>query len=173
MPFTDANSRSLASCVTAYGTVRQPPDPPGLPRAWRHHGSVDEGRVPDEGVGAHVELERMVIAGFVVVGALFTVATLSASWLLSPKKPTPEKGETYECGVEPIGGSWIHFRSGYYVYALLYVIFDIETVFLYPWAVTFGQQGVGWFIFFEMIIFIAILVGGLAYAWKEGALQWR
>jgi len=120
-----------------------------------------------------VELERMVIAGFVVIGALFMAATLAASWLLSPKKPSPEKGETYECGMEPIGGPWVQFRSGYYVYALLYVIFDIETVFLYPWAVTFGQPGVGWFVFVEMLVFVTILMGGLAYAWKEGALRWR
>lgn len=115
----------------------------------------------------------MVIAGFVVIGAVFTALTLTASWLLAPHRPSPEKAATYECGVEPIGGPWVQFRPGYYVYALLYVIFDIETAFLYPWAVTFGRPGVGWFVFFEMIIFVAILVGGLAYAWKEGALQWR
>lgn len=120
-----------------------------------------------------MSLEQMVIAGFVVIGVLFYVATLSASWLLSPKKPSAEKATVYESGVEPYGGPWIKFRAGYYVYALLYVIFDIETVFLYPWAVTFGRPGIGWFVFFEMLIFIAILGGGLAYAWKEGALKWR
>jgi len=118
-------------------------------------------------------MEQLIVAGFVVVGALFVVVALSSSWLLSPKKPSPEKATTYECGVEPIGPPWVQFRAGYYVYALLYVIFDIETVFLYPWAVTFGQRGIGWFIFVEMIIFVIILLGGLAYAWKEGALQWR
>lgn len=120
-----------------------------------------------------VELERMVIAGFVVIGGLFTAVALASSWLLSPKKPSAEKSETYECGVEPIGGSWVQFRSGYYVYALLYVIFDIETIFLYPWAVTFGRAGIGWFVLIEMFIFVGILVAGLAYAWKEGALKWR
>ncbi len=120
-----------------------------------------------------VDLDSIVIALFVVTGAVFTVLTLSASWLLSPKAPSPEKATMYECGVEPIGSPWVRFRAGYYVYALLYVIFDIEVVFLYPWAVTFGRPGVGWFVFFEMIIFIAILAGGLAYAWKEGALRWR
>lgn len=118
-------------------------------------------------------LERAIVAGFVIIGAAFTVVALSSSWLVSPKKPSPEKGETYECGVEPIGGPWVKFRAGYYVYALLYVIFDIETVFLYPWAVTFGRAGVGWFVFFEMVVFVTILLGGLIYAWKEGALQWR
>ncbi len=120
-----------------------------------------------------MELERIVIAAFVLIGIAFFLVVLGSSWLLSPKKPTPEKGETYECGVAPIGGPWVKFRSGYYVYALLYVIFDIETVFLYPWAVTFGRPGVGWFVFFEMLIFVVILVGGLVYAWKEGALRWR
>ena len=115
--------------------------------------------------------DLIVIAAFIVIGALFYVVALSASWLLSPKKPSAEKGETYECGVETIGSPWIQFKVGYYVYALLYVIFDIETVFLYPWAVVFNQTG--WFILIEMIIFIAILAGGLAYAWKEGALEWR
>lgn len=120
-----------------------------------------------------MQLEHVVIAGFMIVGTLFVFVTLGASWLLSPKRPSAEKGETYECGVPPVGGPWVRFRAGYYVYALLYVIFDIETVFLYPWAVTFGRPGIGWFVFFEMLIFVAILVGGLVYAWKEGALQWR
>lgn len=120
-----------------------------------------------------MSLDSIVIALFVVIGAVFTVLTLSASWLLSPKAPSPEKATMYECGVEPVGGPWVRFRAGYYVYALLYVIFDIEVVFLYPWAVTFGRPGIGWFVFIEMMIFIAILAGGLAYAWKEGALRWR
>lgn len=120
-----------------------------------------------------MELESVVIAGFIVIGALFAVVALASSWLLSPKKPSAEKGITYECGVDAVGGPWVRFKAGYYVYALLYVIFDIETVFLYPWAVTFGRPGVGWFVFFEMVIFVAILMGGLLYAWKEGALKWR
>lgn len=138
----------------------------------RHGGSGESVAPSTEGV-ASVGLDRMVVAGFVVLGSLFVAVALTSSWLLSPKKPSDAKSATYECGVEPIGPPWVQFRAGYYVYALLYVIFDIETVFLYPWAVTFGQRGVGWFIFIEMLIFVAILIGGLAYAWKEGALQWR
>ena len=115
--------------------------------------------------------DRIIMAVFVVLGAAFVVVTLAASWLLSPKKPTPQKAETYECGVEPVGPPWVQFHAGYYVYALLFVIFDIETVFLYPWALVFGLRG--WFIFAEMVVFVIILVGGLAYAWKEGALSWR
>lgn len=117
--------------------------------------------------------DRIMIAAFVVLGAAFVAVTLGASWLLSPKKPSAEKATTYECGVDPIGPPWVQFRAGYYVYALLYVIFDIETIFFYPWALTFGRRGVGWFVFAEMVIFVAILVVGLAYAWKEGALRWR
>ncbi len=104
-------------------------------------------------------------------GRRSSLVTLAASWLLSPKKPSAEKAETYECGVEPVGPPWVQFHAGYYVYALLFVIFDIETVFLYPWALVFGLRG--WFIFAEMVVFVIILVGGLAYAWKEGALSWR
>ena len=120
-----------------------------------------------------VGLDHMVIAAFVVLGALFVIVALSSSWLLSPKNPSEAKAGTYECGIEPVGPPWVQFRAGYYVYALLYVIFDIETVFLYPWALTFGQRGVGWFVFAEMLLFVAILVAGLAYAWKEGVLKWR
>jgi NADH-quinone oxidoreductase subunit A len=119
-------------------------------------------------------LDHLIIAAFVVLGAVFVVVALTSSWLLSPKRADAEEGiETYECGLEPIGPPWVQFRAGYYVYALLYVIFDVETVFLYPWAVTFGAKGTGWFVFAEMVLFVAILLGGLAYAWKEGALKWR
>lgn len=117
-------------------------------------------------------LDQIVIAAFAIIGALFVVVTLSTSWLLSPKAPSRDKSTTYECGAEPIGPPWIQFRIGYYVYALLFVLFDIETVFLYPWAVAY-RQITGWFIFFEMLVFVAILLGALFYAWKEGALRWR
>jgi NADH:ubiquinone oxidoreductase subunit 3 (subunit A) len=118
-----------------------------------------------------VGIDRIIIAAYVLLGAVFVVVALGASWLLSPKNTSEVGTETYECGIEPVGPPWVQFRAGYYVFALLYVIFDIETAFLYPWAVTFGERG--WFIFGEMIVFLAILVGGLAYAWKEGALRWR
>jgi NADH-quinone oxidoreductase subunit A len=88
-----------------------------------------------------VAIDGIIIATFVVLGAAFVAVTLGASWFLSPKKPSREKSETYECGVEPIGPPWVQFHVGYYVYALLFVIFDIETVFLYPWALAFGQPG--------------------------------
>ncbi len=116
--------------------------------------------------------DHLVVGAFVVFGALFVVATVWASNLLSPKsKPEGHRLEPYECGVDPVGPPWVQFRVGYYVYALLFVVFDIETVFLYPWAVAFDKTGS--FVLIEMVIFIAILGAGLAYAWKEGALKWR
>lgn len=113
------------------------------------------------------------MAAFVIVGVIFAIVALSASWLLSPTKPTKGKGITYECGVDTIGPPWIRFRSGYYVFAILFVIFDIETIFLYPWALAMGKTAVGWFFFAEMLLFVSILLGGLFYAWKEGALEWH
>jgi len=116
-------------------------------------------------------MNQLTIAAFVVLGAAFVVVALASSWLLSPKAPSVAKGETYESGLETIGPAWVQFRPGYYVYAVLFVIFDVETVFLYPWAVAFDR--VGLYILVEMVLFLGVLVGGLLYAWKEGALRWR
>ncbi len=120
-----------------------------------------------------MSLDYLILGGFVVFGMLFVAATVATSNLLSPSAPSQAKATTYECGSRPVGPPWVQFRVGYYVYALLFVVFDIETVFLYPWAVTFGKPGTGLFILFEMVIFVAILMLGLLYAWKEGALTWR
>lgn len=116
--------------------------------------------------------DHLVVGAFILFGAFFVVATVWASNLLSPNgKPSEDRLEPYECGSEPVGPPWVQIRVGYYVYALLFVVFDIETVFLYPWAVAFNSMGA--FILVEMTIFIVILAAGLAYAWKEGALRWR
>jgi len=90
-----------------------------------------------------------------------------------PKQPDPEgvKSSTYECGMQTIGSSWIQFNFRYYFYALLFVIFDIEVVFLFPWAVHFKQLKL--FGFVEMLIFILILVVGLVYAWRKRVLEWK
>jgi NADH-quinone oxidoreductase subunit A len=87
------------------------------------------------------------------------------------QKPNPVKNATYECGLETVGPTWVQFNFRYYIYALLFVIFDIETVFLYPWAVAFRE--LAWFTIVEVLIFMAILVVGLAYAWKKKALEWK
>lgn len=100
---------------------------------------------------------------------LFLAKAISAK----PKQPDPEgvKSETYECGMKTLGDSWLQFNFRYYFYALLFVVFDIETVFLYPWAVKF--KGLGFFGFVEMLVFIFILVIGLVYAWKKKVLEWK
>lgn len=116
--------------------------------------------------------DYLVVGAFVLLGIAFVPLVVWVSNLLSPKgSPGPHRLELYECGSESIGPSWVQFRVGYYVYALLFVVFDIETVFLYPWAIAFDKMGP--FVLVEMLVFIAILASGLAYAWKEGALRWR
>ncbi|UWG96337.1 NADH-quinone oxidoreductase subunit A [Dehalobacter sp. DCM] len=103
-------------------------------------------------------------------GIIFPIILLWAQKLLSPNNPTPAKLLTYECGLDTQGDTWIRFKLSYFMYALIFVIFDVETIFLYPWAMQFKNMGV--FGIVEMVIFMAILILGFAYAWKEGALEW-
>lgn len=105
-----------------------------------------------------------------VIALIFPAIPLILAKLLSPKKPSPIKNATYECGLEVTGDSWIQFRVQYYLYALIFVIFDVETVFLFPWAVSYGV--LGWFALLQMLVFVGLLVLGLAYAWRKGALEW-
>jgi NADH:ubiquinone oxidoreductase subunit 3 (subunit A) len=111
-----------------------------------------------------------VIGAFLLVGLALPAITLAGAWLLSPKKPNPIKSDVYECGLETVGETWVQFKVQYYIYALVFVIFDIETVFLYPWAVAYNQLGL--FALVEMLIFLGILLAGLLYAWRKGALNW-
>jgi len=108
---------------------------------------------------------------FLLVGIAFGAGGIIANLLLNPRRVRQVKYETYECGMETIGPTWVQFKTSYFLYALLFVIFDVETIYLYPWAVKF--QSLGLFAFIEMIIFIFILVVGLWYAWREGALEWK
>jgi NAD(P)H-quinone oxidoreductase subunit 3 len=110
------------------------------------------------------------LLGFLIICSLVPVLALTASKLLRPSSRGPERRTTYESGMEPVGGAWIQFNIRYYMFALVFVIFDVETVFLYPWAVAFHTLGV--LAFIEALIFIAILVVGLVYAWRKGALEW-
>ena len=110
------------------------------------------------------------IAIFVLFAMVFPLLPLILARFIAPHKPSPIKQMTYECGMEPVGDSWIQFRVQYYIYALMFVIFDVETVFIYPWAVGFRKLGLLGFA--EMAIFIAILAIGLVYAWKKKALEW-
>ena len=107
----------------------------------------------------------------ILVAAAFAAGPLLLVSILAPKKKSKNKSESYECGVITVGDSWLRFRMQYYLYAILFVLFDIETVFLYPWAVSYG--GLGFFALIEMIIFVAMLLIGLAYAWARGALRWQ
>ncbi len=115
--------------------------------------------------------QYITIALFVIVGAIFPVLTIFVAGLLrKPRTPEAQKYLTYECSVLPFGPAWVQHNVEYYMYALLFVIFDVETVFLYPWAMTYRSLGL--FATVEVIIFIAVLALGLAYAWKKGALEW-
>lgn len=91
--------------------------------------------------------------------------------LLAPRSFNPQKGEPYECGIPTRGQSWVQFKAGYYLFAILFLMFDIETVFLFPWAVVAGQVGV--YALVSVGFFLVVLILGLAYAWRKGALEWK
>lgn len=110
-----------------------------------------------------------------VVAALTGVAlvalALIVAGLISPKSYNPQKGEAYECGIPTRGASMAQFKVGYYLYAILFLMFDVETVFLYPWAVNVRSLGVDGLLC--IAVFFGILVLGLCYAWRKGALEWK
>ncbi len=112
-----------------------------------------------------------ILAGFIFLSTCFALAAIVASFLVQPKAPTPLKNTTYECGMKLFGDSRIRFSAKYYMFAILFLIFDIETVFLFPWAVSFNKLGL--FALVEAFIFILILVVGLIYAWKKDVLKWQ
>lgn len=107
---------------------------------------------------------------FLLIGAMFTGGGLAASWLLRPRRPYPDKLSTYECGEEPIGEPWVKFNIRFYVVALIFIVFDVEVVFLFPWALVFKEMGM--FAFVEMAVFLGILIVGYAYVWVKGDLDW-
>ena len=98
-------------------------------------------------------------------------AALLAARLLSPRSWNFHKGQPYECGIPTRGTSWMQFKVGYYLFAILYLMFDVETVFLFPFATVVRELGVAGFV--SVLFFIGILTFGLAYAWKKGALEWK
>jgi NADH-quinone oxidoreductase subunit A len=109
-------------------------------------------------------------AGAIVIAALL----IGLSFLLGPRRPTPQKNAPYECGVTPIGSARERFPIKFYLVAMLFIVFDIETVFLYPWAVTYRSSGsLMLFNLAEMAVFIAILFVGYIYVWKRGAFEWE
>ena len=115
--------------------------------------------------------EWLYLGIFLTIAMVVPVLALIIAGIISPKKPNPIKNSTYECGVETIGEAWVQFKAQYYLYALIFVVFDVEAVFLFPWAVVYGKLGL--YAFVEMVLFIAILTGGLLYAWRKGALEWN
>ncbi len=117
-----------------------------------------------------MQTEWITIGLFLIVGALIPAAAIIVAAILSPRKPNPIKESTYECGIETVGVNWVQFKAQYYIFALVFLVFDVETVFLFPWAVSLNQTGL--FAVVEGIIFIGILVVGLVYAWRKGMLEW-
>ena len=107
---------------------------------------------------------------FLIIAPVFPALPLIISRLVAPRKPSPIKSQTYECGIETFGDTWIQFKAQYYIFALVFLIFDIEIVFLYPWAVAFDQLPL--FAVLEGVLFILILIAGLLYAWRKGVLEW-
>jgi NADH-quinone oxidoreductase subunit A len=114
--------------------------------------------------------EYIAVLVFLLVGTGVVLFTFFFSRLIRPHHPYEAKNQNYECAEKPIGDSWVKFNNRFYIFALLFVVFDVEAVFLFPWAVAFGKLGL--FALVEMIIFIAILVFGLFYAWRKGVLKW-
>jgi NADH:ubiquinone oxidoreductase subunit 3 (subunit A) len=107
---------------------------------------------------------------FLVVAVVVPMVAVVLPALIGPKKPSSRKEEVYECGIETTGNIRVQFKSQYYIYALIFLVFDIETIFLFPWAVSLGKLPL--FAVLEGVIFIAILFGGLIYAMRKGALAW-
>jgi NADH-quinone oxidoreductase subunit A len=117
---------------------------------------------------------------FILGGAIFIIVTLFVSKIIRPHRPNPEKLSTYESGEEPVGSAWAQFNIRFYVIALIFLLFEVEIVFLFPWSTIFANEKLiqetggmwGWFSFVEMLVFILILALGLAYAWVKGYLNW-
>lgn len=107
---------------------------------------------------------------FLLAGLLFVPVTMLAGKLLRPHRPYPEKLTSYECGEASVGSAQVRYHARYYLFGLLFLVFDVETVFLYPWATVLRQLGLWGLV--EMVVFLAILVVGLVYAWRRGVLEW-
>lgn len=116
---------------------------------------------------------------FLIIGVVLVGVTVLLSKIIAPHKPNPIKNSSYECGEETTGSSWVQFNSRFYVIALIFLLFDVEMIFVFPWATVFSNPELialdsrwGWLAFTEMIIFIGILLLGLVYVWKKKDLNW-
>jgi NADH-quinone oxidoreductase subunit A len=115
--------------------------------------------------------EQWIFVAFLLpLGLLLPGVAVMAGKILGPRKPNPVKGTPYECGIETVGETWVQFKVQYYIYALIFVVFDVEAVFLFPWAVAYNQ--LAFYMVLEGVLFILILAAGLLYAWRKGALEW-
>lgn len=115
--------------------------------------------------------EWIFVGIFFVLAWILPAAPIVVAQLLRPRRANRLKLQTYECGIETVGEVWVQFKVQYYLYALVFLVFDIEMIFLFPWAVAYNQLPL--FAFVEMLIFIALLGVALAYAWRKGALEWN
>ncbi len=113
----------------------------------------------------------IVFTSLLLVGCILALLLINVPRLLAPRLPGDLKSSTYECGELPVGEPWVRFRVEYYVFALIFVIFDVEAALLFPWASVIRRLGLAGLL--EMALFLAILVLGLAYAWRKGALRWE
>jgi NADH-quinone oxidoreductase subunit A len=113
-----------------------------------------------------------IIGILTLLGVFFVTAAFLANRLLAPLRPTPEKQLSYECGVDPVGSGWAHTHVRYYIYGYLYVIFAVDSVYLFPWATVFAAPGFRGTTLAEMFVFLGFLAVGILYAYKKGVLTW-
>ena len=121
--------------------------------------------------GSYLPVHYLPVVIFLLLGTAVGLGILIVGWFVRPRRPYPEKLITYESGITPFTDAHQRFSIRFYLIAILYLIFDIEAVFLYPWAVAYGR--VGLYALVEMVVFIVILLVGYLYAWKRGALEWE
>lgn len=120
--------------------------------------------------------DYITVGAFLLLGLILVGVAMGLSRIVRPNNPTPVKAKTYECGIDPVGGGWSQTHIRYYIFALLFLIFDVEAVFVFPWAIrleSFSELGMGAFVLIEMVVFIGILVMGLVYAVRKGVLKWE
>ena len=127
--------------------------------------------MPDDYLWQYGLIAIFAIVAFIVPTSMMMVSFLASKVRIRPQVPTEVKSDIYECGMQTIGGKWGQFNFRYYAFALLFVIFDVEVVFIFPWAVKFNKLGL--FALIEMVVFILILMFGWVYAWRKQDLEWR
>ena len=159
----DTRGGSPASCAAraAFGIFR----PDDSPRS-----RVPGVRVSDFHMTSTYLTTWLYVWLYIAAGGALVVLILLLSKLINPSHLTPEKLAPYECGIPPVGNPWAPFAVRYYIFGLLFLVFDVEAVFLFPWTLVFRTLGTAGFV--EMLLFIAVLGFGLLYAWRKGALEW-